>query len=199
METYNLAVLTKRLYESGLFFFSSKTLRDILEIKNETVFFRIINRLLKSGVLQKIERDKYLLKGARFSDFALANFLYYPSYVSFESALNFHGLLSQFPQETTSVTTKKTIRKIVEGKVFSYNHLQKKLFWGYKKKDDFLIAIPEKALLDQLYLAGRGFKMINLDEMDFSVLNKARLKQYFQLFPKSKQLLKIWRLLESYL
>ena len=194
-----MAVLAKRVYESGLFFFSSKTLRDILEIKNEAVFFRVINRLLKSGILQKIERDKYVLKEGRFSDFALANFLYYPSYVSFESALNFHGLLAQFPQETTSVSTKKTIRKTIEGKVFSYAHLQKKLFWGYERKDDFLIAIPEKALLDQLYLAGRGLKMINLDEMDFNILDKTRLKHYFHLFPKSKQFLKIWKILENYL
>lgn len=199
MATRNLAVLTKKIYESGLVFFSSKTLKDILAVENEVTFFRVINRLVDSGVLQKIEKNRYILKGGVFSDFGLANFLYLPSYISFESALNFHGLLAQFPYEITSATTKKTAEKTIEDKIFTYSHLQKKLFWGYEMKDAFLIADPQKALLDQLYLTGKGLKKINFDELDLSFIDKPTLRKYFHLFPKNKQFLIIWESLEKYL
>lgn len=199
METCDSTVAAKKIYESGFVFFTAKTLKDVLAVEKRTNFFNLVNKLVKSDILQKIEKNKYLLKGGRFSDFALANFLYSPSYISFESALNFHGLLAQFPLEKTSATTKKSVRKQFEGKDFSYVHLQKKLFWGYEKKDDFLIALPEKALLDQLYLTSRGLKKIDLEETDFSIIDKDRLKEYFLLFPKNKQFLKIWKSLEKYL
>jgi|GEM_PF-3201127 len=41
MERYNLADLTRRIYESGLSFFSIKILKDILEIKKESSLLSI--------------------------------------------------------------------------------------------------------------------------------------------------------------
>lgn len=187
MERYNLAILTKKIYNSGFLLFTLKTLRDILEIKKEGTMFSVVKKLLRAGVLMKIERNKYLLKGAKVNDFALANFIYQPSYVSFETALNFYGILSQFPYEISSATTKKTVGKIFQGKAFIYTHIKKDLFWGYEKKEDFMIAFPEKALLDQLYLSAKGYKKINLDEYDLSQINISRLKEYLNKYPKTRQ------------
>ncbi|MCD6471067.1 hypothetical protein J7K86_00870, partial [bacterium] len=166
MERYNLAVLTKKIYDSGFFLFTLKTLRDILEIKKEGTLFNIIKKLIEAKILIKLERDKYLLKDAKVNDFTLANFIYQPSYVSFESALNFYGILSQFPYEISSATAKKTIEKNIQDKAFVYTHIKKDLFWGYEKREDYIIALPEKALLDQLYITAKGYKKINLDEYD---------------------------------
>jgi len=152
MERYNLAFLTKEIYNSGFKLFSLKTLREVLAIEKESTLFKVVKNLLENEVLIKIERDKYLLKESKVSDFALANFIYQPSYISFESALNFYGILSQFPYEVTSATSKKTKEKNFQGKVFTFTHIKKELFWAYQKKQDFIIAFPEKALLDQLYL-----------------------------------------------
>lgn len=187
MERYNLAFLTKRIYESKFSFFTLKTLRDILEIKKESTLFSVIKRLLKSEILIKLEKDKYLLKGEKINDFALANFIYQPSYISFESALNFYGILSQFPYEITSATTKKTAKKIFQGRIFVYTKIKKELFFGYEKKENFIIAVPEKALLDQLYLSSKGFKRINLDEYDLEDLNISRLKNYLKKYPETRQ------------
>lgn len=187
MATYKLALLTKKIYISGFKFFTLKSLKDILEIKNEGTFFSVLQKLLKSEILKKLERRKYLLAGAKINNFNLANLLYQPSYVSFESALNFYGILSQFPYEIISATPKKPIQKTINGQAFSYIHLKKSLFWGYEKKDDFLIALPEKALLDQLYLASKGLKAINLEEYDLNLLNLKRLKVYQHQYPKTKQ------------
>jgi len=187
MERYNLAVLTKKIYESKLSFFTLKTLRDILEIKKEATLFSVIKRLLEADILIKLEKDKYLLKSEKISDFALANFIYQPSYISFESALNFYGILSQFPYEITSATTRKTAKKIFQERIFVYTKIKKELFFGYEKKENFIIAFPEKALLDQLYLSSKGFKRINLDEYNLESLNVIRLKSYLEKYPETRQ------------
>jgi len=199
MERYNLAVITKMIYDSNFVFFTLKTLRDILEIKKEGTLFYVIKKLLWAEILIKIEKDKYLLKGAKINDFVLANFIYQPSYISFESALNFYGILSQFPYEISSVTTKKTVRKIFQNKVFVYTHIKKELFWGYEKKENFVIAFPEKALLDQLYLATKGYRNINLDEYDLSRMHISKLKEYLNKYPKTRQFKSATRMLKRYI
>lgn len=187
MERYNLASATKKIYDSGLKLFSLNTLKGLLEIKKESTMFAIIKKLVISGVLQKIERNKYFLKGVKVNDFSLANFIYQPSYISFESALNFYGILAQFPYEIVSGTSRKTAQKVIDGKTFTYVHLQKSLFWGYEKKNAFLIALPEKALLDQLYLATKGLRKINLDEYDLSLINWEKFKDYLEKYPQTRQ------------
>jgi len=199
METYNLAVITKKIYESGFSFFNSKTLKDILEIEKETALFLIIKKLIKAEVLIRIEKNKYLLKGAKLNDFTLANFLYQPSYISFESALNFYGILSQFPYEVSNATTKKTAKKEFQDKVFTYTRIKKDLFWGYEKKQGFIIALPEKALADQLYLSSKGYKRINLDEYNLEIISVSRLKKYLNKYPKTKQFKSALRVLGEYI
>lgn len=187
MGTSSLSQSIKKIYESNLYFFTTKTLRDIFGEKKESTFFKYLTRLVGDEILLKIEKNKYLLNSPKINDFELANFLLSPSYLSFETALNYYGILSQFPYEVTSATSKKTNLKKFQGKVFSYTHITKSLFWGYLKKDNFLIAEPEKAFCDQLYLVAKGIKKINLDEIDTERLKKNTLKQYLASFPKTKQ------------
>lgn len=199
METYNLAVITKRIYDSKLFFFTVSVLGDISGVKKESTLFSVIKRLLRSGILRKIEKNKYILKEAYIHDFSLANTLYQPSYISFETALNFYGILSQFPREISSSTSRKTIRKIIDDKLFNFVHLKKDLFWGYEKKEGFLIAYPEKALLDQLYLSSKGLRSLDLDECDFSSINLPRFQYYLDKFPASRQLIKTVNFIKKYI
>ena len=199
MERYNLVGITKSIYDSGLSLFTLKTLRDIFEVKKEGTFFSLLKKLIKAGILIKIEKDKYLLKGAKVCDFALANFFYPSSYISFESALNFYGILSQFPYVISSATSRKTVKKVFQDKVFEYVHIKKDLFWGYEKKQDFIIALPEKALLDQLYLAGKGYKKTNLDEYNLEEINSSRLKKFLAQYPKTGQFKRVIEKLKKYL
>ncbi len=199
MERYNLAIITKKIYNSGFLLFYTKTLRDILDIKKESTLFSVIKKLIDAKILVRIEKNKYFLKEKNIKDFAIANFIYRPSYISFENALNFYGMLSQFPYEISSATTKKSFKKSFQGKMFTYAHLKKELFWGYEKMDDFIIASPEKALLDQLYLSSKGYRKINLDEYDFSKINISKFKKYLSKYPKTKQFQKIIKTLKTFL
>ncbi len=190
-EKYNLAVLVKKIYSSKFTLFTLKTLGDILEIEKKSSLFSVLKRLVEAGVIVRIEKNKYLLKDAEIDDFSLANFLYGPSYVSFESALNFFGILLQFPYQISSATLKKTIEKQFGGKVFAYTRLKKELFFGYEKKENFLIALPEKALLDQLYLVAKGQKTIDFDELDLVGISKTKFKNFLEKYPKTRQFKKI--------
>ena len=187
METSNFAMLTKRIYESPFTLFTTKTLRDLsgTDLPQPT-FFALLARLTQQHILQKIERDKYILAGAKIHDFRIANFLYEPSYVSLESALNFHNVLSQFPYEVASVTPKKPVTKSLNGKTFRYVHMKQTLFWGYEAVHGFLIAQPEKALLDLLYFQSKGLAILHMDELDWSRLDKARLLEWIKRFPPMK-------------
>jgi predicted transcriptional regulator of viral defense system len=187
METSNFTVLVKQIYQSKLEVFTTKTLRDMLGSKvSQSAFFSMLTRLTSRNILRKLERDKYMLAGGRAHDFSIANFLYEPSYVSLEAALNFHGVLSQFPYEVASMTTRKPVTKTVDEKTYRYARIKKTLFWGYEFIQGFLIAQPEKALLDLLYLTSKGLAIVHTDELDTSKLDEARFALYAKKFPTMK-------------
>lgn len=187
MESYNRAELVKNIYDSGLSLFTTSTLRTILGIDKENSFLVVVQSLVRSGVLERLEKGKYRLVSGDVDDFELAYFLYSPSYISLETALNLSGILSQFPYEITSVTPRKSREKRVGDKIFLYLHIKPSLFWGYQKKSNFLIAEPEKALLDSIYFASKGLRGLDLAELDWGGVDKVKLLDYSNRFPQTKQ------------
>lgn len=184
MVLYNAVEITNNLLSSPVGLFTLHDLKVMLEITNPNTLTKTVQNLVRGGTLERIEKNKYLLNAKRPSDLAIANFCYQPSYISFETALNIHGILSQFPYEVGSATLKKPKTKKVLNNVFIYYHLQQSLFWGYQKQGDFLIAEPEKAILDQIYLSSKGLKSLSLDEYNYSNINQKKLKGYEVKFPK---------------
>jgi predicted transcriptional regulator of viral defense system len=197
MQTYNLGTVTKSIYDSGISFFPLKTLQDLLAISVKSSLYKVVERLVGSGVLIKAERDKYIVSNYKGSEFAIAHFIYEPSYISFESALSFYGILSQFPYETTSATTKQTKSKEYGNKWYGYYHIKNDLFWGYEKKDNYLIATKEKALLDQLYLFSKGIKQFPIDEYNLSSVNLKILTAQRNKYPNTKLFNQNFALLSS--
>ena len=118
-----------------------------------------ITRLLQNDELIQLKRGLYLDSKKRgFSLFAIANIIYGPSYISFESALSYYGLIPEKVNIVMSATFQKNKNKIFKTKIsnFHYYHVPDSVFpWGVDKLTDnnhsFLIATPEKALLDTLY------------------------------------------------
>jgi predicted transcriptional regulator of viral defense system len=87
----------------------------------------------------------------------IANNIYTPSYVSLEYALYYYGLIPETVHEITSVSTAKTNTFKNHYGSFSYSTVKKELFCGFdssKSADGMpvLIACPEKAVLDFIYL-----------------------------------------------
>jgi predicted transcriptional regulator of viral defense system len=109
--------------------------------------------------------------------------LYYPSYLSFESALARHGILSQIPHTFTFATTRPSKTASVGTVDAEFSHLQPALYFGYTSINGLDVAEPEKALLDQLYLVSRGWRHLNTSELDLRAINGERLTRYAAVFP----------------
>lgn len=184
MALYNLSLAVQKLHTSGQKLFNLQSLSQLLEIGNPRSARSVVLRLTTKNILTRIAKDVYALTEPAPDRFAIANFLYSPSYISLETALNYHGILSQFPLEITSVTPKKSVTKRADGQVFSYAHLKSSLFWGYEKIDEQLLALPEKALLDQMYLTSKGLRIVHFDEYDLERINKTLFYKFAKLFPK---------------
>lgn len=107
----------------------------------------------------------------------MANVLYGPSYVSLDSALNFYGILAQSPQEVISATTGLARKFDFGGKTFSYVHLDRKYYSDYKKSGDFLIASPEKALIDAMFFVVLGRGSLSIEELNLQSIDKDKVKQ----------------------
>jgi predicted transcriptional regulator of viral defense system len=94
------------------------------------------------------------------SDLLIANMVYTPSYISQQQALSFYGLIPEFIIDSTSITTKKTMNMMIDGRTFKYYSVKESLFFGYVYKEllinnlkrNVLMADREKALLDFLYI-----------------------------------------------
>lgn len=169
------------------------------------VTLNFLRRHAKEGRLAKVKPSLYTLVDQPAPDLYLANKLYEPSYISLEFALSFHRVKPETVYTVTSVTTKKT--KVFEalGYVFPYHHIKKKAFTGYKalpyRGVTILMADPEKALVDHLYLGilsgesppvivARVFERLKREKID-----KAKALRYTKLFNDNR----LVTLLEEYL
>ena len=105
---------------------------------------------LRNG-MYAFAKDKTRIKGEE-----IAGFLYGPSYLSLETALGWYGFIPEMVYGYVSVTSKINRHFINEFGTFTYRHIKAELFWGYiqmkTENGHILMAEPEKALLDYLYL-----------------------------------------------
>jgi len=119
-----------------------------------------LTRWTGKGLLIRLRQGYYTFPEYRQKpDYPLwfANRIYKPSYVSLHSALSFYGIIPEAVLQKTSITSLKTNFFTNELGVYSYKSVKEKLMFGYFDKPlsdgrAFLIATPEKALLDLLYL-----------------------------------------------
>jgi len=178
---YSTIEIVKKIQEKELSLFTLTDLSRLFAIDSRNSLYKMIQRLEQKGVIKKIIKGKYIFCFARPNEFAIANFLYRPSYISLESALSFYGIISGFPYQVTSMTTRKTRSFVFEEKEYRYAQVKQSLFWGFEKKENFLLADKEKSLLDFLYLAFKGLRDLDLKELDLSEINWRKLENYFKL------------------
>lgn len=142
-----------------------------------------LNRLVKQRILTRLKRGIYQLSLSVVDVKKIANQLYYPSYLSFESALSDYSILSQIPFTQTFATTRKSKKMTIWDTEVEFTQVKKDLFFGYTFNKGIYIAEPEKALLDQLYLISRGKRTLNIKELDLRKINKEKFDQYAKRFP----------------
>ena len=142
---------------------------------------RQLSRWCRTGRVQQLRRGLYALappwRRETPHPFLVANRLAPGSYVSGLSALAYAHAIPEYVAEVTSVTAgRPRIRDTPLGR-FSFRHLKPGLRSGYRQEDlgrdqRAFIAVPEKALLDMVYLEPGGDAEAYLRELrlDFTAL-----------------------------
>ena len=134
------------------------TLNDIRKVEPE-FHRRRLNEWQDKGLIKKIRRDHYMFSDTPLNEqalFLVANHLYPPSYVSFEAALSFYGLIPEGVYSITSASSRKTAHFRTSIADFQYHRIKPSLFFGYRldsyQGQWYKMAVMEKAVLDYLYL-----------------------------------------------
>ena len=77
--------------------------------------------------------------------------------MSFQSALNVHGMIDQIPRDTTVASLDRARRITTTIGTYAVHHIPGELFGGWAKGPRGRVATPEKAIFDLAYIsAARG-------------------------------------------
>jgi len=140
-----------------------------------------VSRLMKGAYLNLFMREAPAIE-------EVACFVRWPSYVSCEWALNYHGVILQSPQVCTVVTLSGAVgarnRVEYQGIAIEYSRVSDSFFWGFEKNKGFNMAAPEKALLDTVYLRK---SVPFFDELETENLDMVVLRDMANRFPQSTQ------------
>ena len=153
--------------------------QPIFRTRNIAAFLKI-NIATASKILNRLSKQKHvvhLLAGVwgipeQIDPLMLPEYLVapFPCYISLQSALYYHGMITQIPAVIYAVSPARTKRyNTILGSV-SIHHVKPNFFFDYKVvgKNGIKIATPEKALLDICYLSATKTKLFcSLPELEF--------------------------------
>jgi predicted transcriptional regulator of viral defense system len=114
--------------------------------------YNTLASLVRKGVITRIKRDGYALtEGLGENIFRIGTELVKPSYISFWTALSYYGFTEQQVKKIQLVSTKQFGALAAGDFGLEIVTLKASRFYGYRKTEGFVIAEPEKALIDSLF------------------------------------------------
>lgn len=144
-----------------------------------------ISSLLADGGLVRVRKGLYVF-GKRYRRVpicreVLANLIYGPSYVSLDYALSQYGMIPERVEDVTSVTTGEKRQFTTPFGMFTYRPLSENRYapgieWAGEDDTRYLIASPEKALVDKVW-ADKRFAAANLKDFDQYLAEDLRLDE----------------------
>lgn len=159
--------------------------------KTDAARYGMVNRALKEGSLLRLHRGLYLIsvprKGSSVNSYELAQVIYGPSFISFESALRYHNLIPEAVYSITSVTIKKSREIKTPLGIFSYKKVPIKSFLlGVERVENsegiFFMASPWRAIADVINSYHKEWKSLK------DLRGDLRIEQ-LDLFKKQKKIL----------
>lgn len=175
--------------------FSSLDIQRIFNVSRNTTE-RFIARYIKKGLIIKLRKGFYCFSTYMPSEFEIANKIYQPSYISFDSALSYYQMIPETIYSITSATSQITRSFKVNNLLYTYQKIKKEAYGGYRPQNmqgfTVLIAEPEKALADYLYFIDLKKRSLGYERLDLKKIKKERLIEYVKLFkrPTMNQLIK---------
>jgi len=178
-----------------------KDIADLLNCDAKLVA-NMLHYLHKRGKIYRIRKGIYTTSKFIADPLVIASAIYYPSYISFETALSIQNVIDQIAatiEVATTVEFPRTAKKIrINNTVINIYKIPPELMFGYRYRESkiirgcyYYIAKPEKALLDYIYKKGdpRAIFTINWEK-----INKKILKEFAKKYP-----LRIRKLLAEYI
>ncbi|MCF0072276.1 hypothetical protein LZD49_17480 [Dyadobacter sp. CY261] len=178
-----------------------------------------IHELISAGIIEPVKKGLYLpslqLSKKRTEPFLLANHMLGPSYVSFDSALSYYGLIPERVFEVSSATTKASRRFDTPTGAFSFTRMPLPYYsFGIRQVEigenqNALIASPEKALFDKIIntaalklrskIAAGEYLIENLrmDEDQLKQLDVQAMETWLSDSPKRESLTQIIKLIDE--
>jgi predicted transcriptional regulator of viral defense system len=152
--------IAQALILNELFAFNSRTISLLFGLdKFQTL--SLLDRMEQAGLVARVEQGKFLLLGLT-PEKVLSNPLYIgcnlatPAYISFWSALHFHGFTEQVPHTTFVATTRRKNEIIFRETHFKFVTLKPEAFFGYRREMlaelPVVVADESKSILDSLSL-----------------------------------------------
>jgi len=159
---------------------------------------RQLTRWTNAGRLHQLRRGLYALappfRKVKPYPFTIANHMVPGSYVSCQSALAHYGLIPEYVPTVVSVCSSRPRRWDTPLGGFLFRHVRRDHLLGYRVLDmgggqQALVARPEKALLDLIYLTPDGdsesyIRSLRLQNLE--ILDMQSLQDLAQAFGKPK-------------
>lgn len=188
----NLLEADSRLRKIGQPCFATREAAAYLNVT--TVYAStILRRLAAAHRIVRLRRGRWLI-GEGIDPFVVPEALTAPTptYISLQSALYYHGMISQIPAVTYAVSLTRTTRYKNAAGEFSLHHVAPEFFCGFELIGRSMIkmATPEKALIDYLYLSlgrSRQFRALPELELPRSFSRKKALAFIARLPTRAKQ------------
>lgn len=178
--------IQRKLKQYSKNYFTFSDLEKILDQK-KSVLKVTISRLVKKEILSPIKKGIYILPENWSKIEIIIPQIYFPCYLSFESALSRYGIINQIPYTFSYVSPIFSKRFFLGQNQIEIRRIKKKLFFGYTLQKDLYIALPEKALLDQLYLVSFGKAKLDFNELSLKELSKTKFLKFSKKFPLRTQ------------
>ena len=157
---------------------------------------RRLSEWQKKGYIKKIVKGYYLFSEVDVDESMLstiANKIYKPSYISFETAMSHYRLIPESIYMITSASTRRTYLFETPVARFSYSTIKPALFFGYSiLPGGIKMAFMEKAILDYFYInpwarTENDFASLRVNREEIlDQLNKERLAEYLKRFNQKR-------------
>ncbi len=171
--------------------FSFADLWHLIGLQSSDRVSKIVKRLIKEGLLYKIRRDTYIVKGKEDPDlWVLASRLKKDGYVSMDSVLSQNGLIGTVPIRSVSFIYSGNTQKIETpfGQIRYFKSKKDRFFGTNTIKNGVVVADNEKAYLDMLYYHVRGARFVAdpLQDVDLWKLDSSKIKKYLLFYKNQK-------------
>jgi predicted transcriptional regulator of viral defense system len=139
--------------QSGIVVFGITDMQKLTGMR-VTRCYQLISQMKRKGLISEVESGKYVVTVPSRPDLlVIASHIVSPSYISFWTALSFHGFTEQLPNTLFVVTVKRKRAIMYEGARIKFVTLSPSRLFGYiRTEGGAVIADKEKSVVDSLLL-----------------------------------------------